>query len=233
MTAAIRTAESEVSGRHVMRREPAVEEDQVPGLGADHRAGPVDVSPASRLPAMGNDQFAARATIMVGAEEQAGERVGINVALETHPRPPQHVQDGSVSLVMRRGDRAANGALGKFAEPGTVQPAKPRKVAGQLAGVHPAPGDVPHVGRLAGDDGRAGKVPEISTSHRIPDVLPPARWEHPGHVECRPLKRGQHRVGTSLGPAPGPHPRRSAHIMSFGAKQSGDKAPRQRPAIRR
>ena len=77
---------------------------------------------------MGKDQFAARATIMVGAEEQAGERVGINVALETHPRPPQHVQDGSVSLIMRRGDRAANGALGKFAEPGTVQP-QPRKVA--------------------------------------------------------------------------------------------------------
>ncbi len=52
----------------VVRMMAAVEKNQMPGMGTDHRARTVDFSPAGRRRVLPEDQFPASATIMVGTE---------------------------------------------------------------------------------------------------------------------------------------------------------------------
>jgi hypothetical protein len=60
---------------HVVRPLLAVEEDQMTGSGTDHCARSVDVSSTSGLPVVSEDQFPARAEVVVRAEEQTGKQV--------------------------------------------------------------------------------------------------------------------------------------------------------------
>ena len=74
MTATMRMPAAELSG-HVMRPLLAVQEDQMTGFATDHCTRSVDVSSTSGLPVVSEDQFPARAEVVVRAEEQTGKQV--------------------------------------------------------------------------------------------------------------------------------------------------------------
>jgi hypothetical protein len=152
---------------------------------------------APGLPVIGEDQFPALTGAKVGAKEQAGHGVRVNVAFETHPGATLNIEDGPVPLIAGSGHRLADSALRQAPEVSAVKPAQPREFTGDPVRVDPATGDAPHIGCLAGDNRRPGKVPEIRVRCRIQDVLPPGPRKHPGDVERRPLERGQHSLDTS------------------------------------
>ena len=67
-----------------MRVPPGVEEDQVPGMRADDRAVLLDRGDVRRVRVMRENELAAAGVIR--AEEDACQRVGVDVALEAHRR---------------------------------------------------------------------------------------------------------------------------------------------------
>ena len=69
---------------------------------------------------MGEDKLAATRR-MVGAEEQASQRVGINVAFEPHSGSPLDVQHDAVAIVTGRPHAFRAGLLGQSEKSPPVQ----------------------------------------------------------------------------------------------------------------
>ena len=84
---------------------------------------------------------------VIGTEQQAGQRVGINVALEPHLGSPLNVEYDAVPIIARaRGhDRFGTGVLGELEEVTPVEPVQPGQVSPHVGSVHPAAEDVLHV----------------------------------------------------------------------------------------
>ena len=111
-----------------MRVIPAVEEDEMPCLGPERRAGAFDPCGAISGSIVGENQLSARTRRMIGAKEKPGQRVRIDVTLETHFRSALHVQDSAVAVILRGGDLfSAINALGQLPEAGPIQPIQPRQ----------------------------------------------------------------------------------------------------------
>ena len=80
-----------------MRVPPGVEEDQVPGMGADDRAVLLDRGDVRRVRVVRENELAAAGVI--SAEENACQRVGVDVALEPHLGPALDVEHDAVAVV--------------------------------------------------------------------------------------------------------------------------------------
>jgi len=82
-----------------VRVRPSVEEDQVTGLRPDDRAGPFDRVRVRRGRIVREDEFTACPRVVIGAEEQPGQGVGIDVAFEAHRGSALDVQHDAVPVV--------------------------------------------------------------------------------------------------------------------------------------
>ena len=131
----------------VVRMGPGVKEDELSCVGPDDLAAALHFGQALRFRIVRDDQFAAGR--MIGAEEQASQRVGVNVALEAHAGAALDVQYYSVALVSRRADAFAADLGGEFEELVPVGLVQPGNMLADLMGVHTAPVDVPDLAAFA------------------------------------------------------------------------------------
>ena len=82
-----------------MRVLPAVEEDQMAGVRPDYRAVPLYRIDVSGTRIVREDELAAFPGQVIGTEQQACQRVGINVALEPHLGSALDVEHDAVAVV--------------------------------------------------------------------------------------------------------------------------------------
>jgi hypothetical protein len=74
-----------------------VEQGEVTRVRPDDRAVLVDFGDAVRAHVVADDKLAA--DVVTREKEQASQRIGVNVALESHVRPALDVDDDPVSIV--------------------------------------------------------------------------------------------------------------------------------------
>jgi hypothetical protein len=108
-----------------MRVLPAVEEDQVAGVRPDHGAVPLYRIDVGGRRSVREDELAACPSQVIGTEQQAGQRVGINVALEPHLGSALNVEHDAVPVIASGHDRFSAGFLGELAEVLSVKPVQP------------------------------------------------------------------------------------------------------------
>ena len=157
------------------------------GAWPDHRAVPLyRIDVGGRL-IVREDKLAACPGQVIGAEQQASQRVGINVALEPHLGSALNVEHDAVPVIASGPDRFGAGFLSELEEALSVEPVQPGQVSPHIGSVHPAAEDVLHVPRFAGQERCAGKLPELSLGCRGGYLLLPVSAEPAGHVErCPP-----------------------------------------------
>lgn len=156
----------------------------------DHRAVAFHRDRARRCRVMRDDQFTAG--LMVGAEQQPGQRIGVDMALEPHGWPALHVEHDAVPVVSCGDDRLGAdlvGQLEKLALIGLVQPGQQQP---HLVGVHPAARDMPHVFGFPGQHRSTGKLAEIGACGDRADFCLPAIRERGVEVERRPVESQRH-----------------------------------------
>ena len=113
-------------------------------------------------PVVRENEFAAGSGRVVGAEEQTGQRVGVDVALESHRGAALDVQDDAVPVVAGRRDRLVAGHLpGQVEEEAPVEPVQPGEVVPEVTGVKPTARNAAYVRCLAGQRRRARELPEL------------------------------------------------------------------------
>ena len=170
-----------------MRVLPAVEEDQMPGVRTDHRAIPLYRIDVGGRRIVREDKLAACPGQVIGTEQQTGQRVGINMALEPHLGSALNVEHDAVPVIVSGYDRFGAGFLGELEKFFAVEPVQPGQVSPYVRGVYPAAEDVLHVLRFAGQDRGAGELPELSLGCRGGYLLLPGSAEAAGQVErCPP-----------------------------------------------
>jgi hypothetical protein len=145
-----------------MRVLPAVEEDQMAGVRPDYGAIPLHRVNVGGLRIVREDKLAARPGQVIGTEQQAGQWVGVNLALEPHLGSALNVEHDAVPVIADRHDRFGAGVPGELKEALSVEPVQPGQVLPHVGSVHPASEDVLHVLRFAGQDRRARELPEVS-----------------------------------------------------------------------
>ena len=169
-----------------MRVLPAVEEDQMAGVRPDHRGVSLYRIDVGGRRMVREDKLAARPGQVIGTEQQTGQRVGINVALEPHLGSALNVEHDAVSVIARGHDRFGAGFLGELQEVLSVEPVQPGQVSPDVRSVHAAAEDVLHVPRFAGQDRCAGKLPELSFVCRGGYLPLPVSAKPAGQVERCP-----------------------------------------------
>ena len=85
-----------------MRVFASVKVDQMPCLRPDDRAVPLNRGDVRRMAVMRDHQFPA--CWVIGAEEQTGQRVGVDMALKPHAGALLHVEYDAVAFVARGSD---------------------------------------------------------------------------------------------------------------------------------
>ena len=108
-----------------MRVLPAVEEDQMAGVRPDYRAVPLYRIDVGGRSVVRKDKLAACPGQVIGTEQQAGQRVGINVALEPHLGSALNVEHDAVPAIVRGHDRFGACFLGERQEVLSVKPVQP------------------------------------------------------------------------------------------------------------
>ena len=78
---------------------------------------------------------------VIGAEQQPGQRVGIDMALEPHRGSALDVQHDAVPVVAGRRNRLVAGHSGPGRGRAPVEPVQPGQVVPEVTGVKPAAGD--------------------------------------------------------------------------------------------
>jgi hypothetical protein len=170
-----------------MRVLSAAEEDQVASVRPDHGAVPIYRIDVGGRRVVREDKLAACPSQVIGTEQQAGQRVGINVALEPHPGSALNVEHDAVPVIASGHDRFGAGFLGELAEVLSVKPVQPGQVLPHIGSAHPAAHDMLHVLRFARQDRCAGELPELSFGCRGGYLLLPVSGEAAGQVErCPP-----------------------------------------------
>ena len=122
------------------------------GLRADHRAVPVYGFQPGCVRVMGEDQLAPVTQIVIGAEKQAGQRVGVDVALEPHSGPLLNIEYEAVPVIVGGHHGFVTGPAGQVEEVFPVKLVQPRQLTPDLVGVDTAAGDMCHLVRFAGQD---------------------------------------------------------------------------------
>jgi hypothetical protein len=87
-----------------MRVLPAIEEDQLTGARPDNRAGPFHRIDIGRTTVMRENKLTTRAFGVIGAEEQTGQRVGVDMTLEPHRYSALDIHNQAVTIVAGRAD---------------------------------------------------------------------------------------------------------------------------------
>jgi hypothetical protein len=105
-----------------MRVLPAVEEDQMAGVRPDYRAVPLYRIDVGGRSVVREDKLAACPGQVIGTEQQAGQRVGINVALEPHLGSALDVEHDAVSIIAGGHDAFGVGLLCQVEEMLPVEP---------------------------------------------------------------------------------------------------------------
>jgi hypothetical protein len=82
----------------------SVEEDQLARLRPYHRAVPIYRGYARGVYIVRDDEFTPGARRVVGAKEKAGQRIRVNVALESHRFTLLDIQDHTVPVIGSRQD---------------------------------------------------------------------------------------------------------------------------------
>jgi hypothetical protein len=167
---------------------PAVEEDQVAGVRPDHRAVPLYRIDVGGRRIVREVKLAACPGQVIATEQQAGPRVGINVALEPHLGSALNAEHDAVPVIASGPDRFGAGFLGELEEVLSVEPVQAGQVSPHARSVHPAAADVLHIPRFARQDRCAGKLPELSFVRRNSDFMLPVSAEAAGEVERCPPK---------------------------------------------
>jgi hypothetical protein len=108
-----------------MRVLPAVEEDHVAGVRPDHGAVPLDRIDVRGRRIVREDKLAACPSQVIGTEQQACQRVGINVALKPHLGSALNVEHDAVPVIASGHDRLGAGFLGEFEEVTSVKSVQP------------------------------------------------------------------------------------------------------------
>lgn len=169
-----------------MRVPPGVEEDQVPGMRADDRAVLLDRGDVRRVRVVRENELAAAGVIR--AEEDACQRVGVDVALEAHRRPALDVQHDAVAVVLGRRNRLGAGFAGHLEELFTIGPVEPGQPVAHLRGVYPAARDSLDLYRLPRQDRGARELVEIGVGGNLSNVLLPACGKTLVQVERGPAE---------------------------------------------
>ena len=155
-----------------MRVLTCVEVDQVTGIGPDNRAVAVDSLYTGRRSIVRDYQFPAHRVI--GAEEQAGQRVGVDVTLEPHGRAVLYVEYDPIAVVASRHHALRASLAGQFKKRAVVELIQPGEASAHLIGVDATAMDVPD-GRSLSRKGRRGReLAEISIGGDRADFLLPA-----------------------------------------------------------
>jgi hypothetical protein len=141
-----------------MRVPPGVEEDQVPGMGADDRAVLLDRGDVRRVRVVRENELAAAGVI--SAEENACQRV----------------------------DRLGAGFAGHVEELFTIGPVEPGQPVAHLRGVYPAARDSLDLYRLPRQDRGARELVEIGVGGNLSNVLLPACGKTLVQVERGPAE---------------------------------------------
>ena len=122
---------------------------------------------------MPEDEFAARAGQVIGAEEQASQRVRVNVAFEAHPGSALYVQHEAISIIKGRHDAFRASFPGQLEEAASVEPVEPGQAVAHLVSVNPAARYSHHMICFTGQDGRARELAKIGLGRsRVDFVLP-------------------------------------------------------------
>jgi len=87
---------------------------------------------------MREDDLAARSRPVIGAEEQPGQRIGVDVALKPHCGAALDVQDDAVPVVEGRGDGFTAYRPGQVEEIVVVELVQPGQGPPEVAGVYPS-----------------------------------------------------------------------------------------------
>ena len=169
-----------------MRVLPTVEEDQMAGVRPDHRAVPLHRIDVGGRRIVREDKLAACLGQVIGTEQQAGQRVGINVAFEPHLGSALNVEHDAVPVIASGHDMFGAGFLGELEKFFAVEPVQPGQVSPHVRSVYPAAEDVLHVLRFAGQERCAGKLPELRFVRRGGYLLLPVSAESAGQVERCP-----------------------------------------------
>ena len=104
MTATIRMVRPGQQGPRVVRVRLSVEEDQVARVRPDDRAVPFDCLDVRCGPDHARRRARRPPRRVIGAEEQPGQRIGVDVAFKPHRGSALNVQDDAVSVVDGRRD---------------------------------------------------------------------------------------------------------------------------------
>ena len=120
---------------------------------------------------------------VIGEEEQAGQRIRVDVAFKPHRGAALDVQDDAVPVVEGRLDGFTAGSAGQLEEVVPVQLVQPGQALLHLAGMHPAAGDMRDVRRFTRQDRRAREIPEIGFGGYCVDIFLPALGKLAGYVE--------------------------------------------------
>src|SRR5580693_10812311 len=108
-----------------MRVLPAVEEDQMADVRPDYRAVPLYRIDVGGRSVVREDELAACPGQIIGTEQQACQRVGINVALEPHLGSALNVEHDAVPVIASSHDRFGAGVPGELKEALSVEPVQP------------------------------------------------------------------------------------------------------------
>jgi hypothetical protein len=155
-------------------------------MGADDRAVLLDRGDVRRVTVVRENELAAAGVIR--AEEDACQRVGVDVALEAHRRPALDVQHDAIAVVPGRRDRLVAGFAGHLEELFTIGPVEPGQPVAHLRGMYSAARDSLDLYRLSRQDRGAREIVEIGVDGNLSNVLLPACGKRLVQVERGPAE---------------------------------------------
>lgn len=153
---------------------------------ADDRAVLLDRGDVGRVLVVRENELAAGGVIC--AEEHACQRIGIDVTLKAHRRPPLDVQHDAVAVVLGRRDRLIARLGGHAAELLAIGLVEPGQAVAHFSGVYPAAGYPLDLYRLPRQDRGARELVEIGVGGYLSNVLLPACGKTLVQVERGPAE---------------------------------------------
>jgi hypothetical protein len=155
-------------------------------MGTDDRAVLLDRGDVRRIRVVRENELAAAGVIR--AEEDACQRVGVDVALEAHRRPALDVQHDAIAVVLGRRDRLGTRCGGHVEELLAIGPVEPGQPVAHLRGVYPAARDSLDLYGLSRQDRGARELVEIGVGGNLSNVLLPACGERFVQVKRGPVE---------------------------------------------
>jgi hypothetical protein len=125
---------------------------------------------------------------VIGKEEKARYRIGVDMTFESHLVPALNVQDHAISIIEGWLDGFRAGLDGQLEELAPVKLVQPGQMLLHLVRMHPATFDMRYILRFTRQDRRARKIAKISPGGNCADIFPPTSGQVTGYVECCPAE---------------------------------------------